>query len=93
MSEIKSKILMGDCLEILATYPNNFFDLIITSPPYADSRTNTYGGVKPDDYVAWFLPRAQQMRRVLKPSGMDLEFKKGGKEVYCFHQIRYQLGK
>jgi DNA modification methylase len=69
MSEIKSKILMGDCLEVLATYPDNFFDLIITSPPYADSRTNTYGGVKPDDYVAWFLPRAQQMRRVLKPTG------------------------
>ncbi len=60
---------MGDCLEVLATYPDNFFDLIITSPPYADSRTNTYGGVKPDDYVAWFLPRAQQMRRVLKPTG------------------------
>ncbi len=32
---------MGDCLEVLATYPDNFFDLIITSPPYADSRTNT----------------------------------------------------
>ncbi len=33
MSEIKSKILMGDCLEVLATYPDSFFDLIITSPP------------------------------------------------------------
>ncbi len=69
MSEIKSKILMGDCLEVLATYPDSFFDLIITSPPYADSRTNTYVGIKPDDYVKWFLPRAQQMRRVLKPTG------------------------
>jgi len=69
MPEIKSKIHLGDCLEILATYPDNFFDLIITSPPYADSRANTYGGIKPDDYVAWFLPRAQQMLRVLKPTG------------------------
>jgi len=69
MPEIKSKIHFGDCLEILATYPDNFFDLIITSPPYADSRTNTYGGIQPDDYVAWFLPRAQQMLRVLKPTG------------------------
>jgi DNA modification methylase len=67
--EIKSEIHLGDCLEILATYPDNFFDLIITSPPYADSRANTYGGIKADDYVAWFLPRAQQMLRVLKPTG------------------------
>jgi len=56
-------------LEVLATYPNNFFDLIITSPPYADSRANTYGGIKPDDYVDWFLPRSQHLLRVLKPSG------------------------
>jgi len=69
MQKIKSNIHFGDCLEILATYPDNFFDLIITSPPYADSRANSYGGIKPDDYVAWFLPRAQQMLRVLKPTG------------------------
>jgi len=58
MLEIKSKIHLGDCLEVLANYPDNFFDLIMTSKPYADSRTSTYGGIKPDDYVAWFLPRA-----------------------------------
>jgi DNA modification methylase len=69
VSEIKSEIHLGDCLEVLATYPNNFFDLIITSPPYADSRANTYGGIKPDDYVDWFLPRSQHLLRVLKPSG------------------------
>ncbi|HYP30702.1 MAG TPA: DNA methyltransferase, partial [Burkholderiaceae bacterium] len=44
-------------------------DLIVTSPPYADQRASTYGGVTPDDYVAWFLPRAEQMQRVLKRSG------------------------
>ncbi|MEK8017749.1 MAG: DNA methyltransferase [Candidatus Parabeggiatoa sp.] len=69
MSEIKSEIHLGDCLEVLATYPDHYFDLIITSPPYADSRANTYGGIKPDDYVAWFLPRSQQLLRVLKPTG------------------------
>ncbi len=69
MPEINSDIYLGDCLEILASYPDNSFDLIITSPPYADSRTNTYGGIKPTDYVNWFLPRAAQLRRVLKPTG------------------------
>jgi DNA modification methylase len=51
------------------TFPDNTFDLIITSPPYADSRAKTYGGIHPDDYVEWFLPRAEEFRRVLKPSG------------------------
>lgn len=44
-------------------------DLVITSPPYADQRKHTYGGVKPDDYVEWFLPIADELKRVLKPRG------------------------
>ena len=59
----------GDCGKVLLDYPDNFFDLIVTSPPYADSRAKTYGGIKPDDYVEWFLPRSAQFLRVLKPTG------------------------
>lgn len=59
----------GDCRDVLAKYPDDFFDLIVTSPPYADSRARTYGGIKPDDYVEWFLPRSEQFLRVLKPTG------------------------
>ncbi|MDY0096521.1 MAG: site-specific DNA-methyltransferase [Candidatus Vecturithrix sp.] len=59
----------GDCLHILKKYPDNFFDLIITSPPYADSRKSTYGGIAPGKYVDWFLPRSDQFLRVLKPTG------------------------
>lgn len=66
---IKTDILTGDCLDILKTYPDNFFDLIVTSPPYADSRNKTYGGIKPDKYVEWFLPRTEEFLRVLKPKG------------------------
>ncbi|GAK55041.1 hypothetical protein U27_01872 [Candidatus Vecturithrix granuli] len=69
MKPVETQIKHGDCLEILKDYPDNFFDLIVTSPPYADSRENTYGGVKPDQYVEWFLPRSEQFLRVLKPSG------------------------
>lgn len=67
--EIQTNILLGDCLEKLAYFPDNTFDLIVTSPPYADSRSKTYGGVKPDEYVEWFLPRTKEFLRVLKPSG------------------------
>jgi DNA modification methylase len=46
MEHIETKIENGDCLDILKNYPDNFFNLIVTSPPYADSRKGTYGGVK-----------------------------------------------
>lgn len=69
MNKIKTEIKTGDCLRVLRGYPNNFFDLIVTSPPYADRRKNTYGGMRPEEYVNWFLPRAEQFFRVLKPAG------------------------
>jgi DNA modification methylase len=67
--EIKHDLYLGDCEEILKTLPDNSVDLIFTSPPYADQRKKTYGGLHPDDYVDWFLPKAEQMLRVLKPTG------------------------
>lgn len=68
-SEWQDKVLSGDCREILPNLPDQFIDLIITSPPYADQRKHTYGGVHPDDYVTWFLPIAAELQRALKPTG------------------------
>jgi len=65
----RNEILQGDCGEVLRGLPDDSVDLIFTSPPYADSRKHTYGGVHPDRYVEWFLPKAEQFRRVLKPEG------------------------
>jgi len=62
-------IIQGDCREVLATMPDNSIDLIFTSPPYADQRKTTYGGISPDKYVEWFLPITNQLLRVLKPTG------------------------
>jgi len=64
-----AEILHGDCLDILKGFSDEHFDLIVTSPPYADRRANTYGGVKADHYVEWFLPRAAEFKRVLKRTG------------------------
>lgn len=62
-------MLHGDCRELLEEVAGETVDLIVTSPPYADSRKSTYGGIHPDGYVTWFLPIATQLHRVLKPSG------------------------
>jgi len=64
-----NSIVCGDCEELLKDFPDDCVDLIFTSPPYADCRKNTYGGIHPDRYVEWFLPKSDQFLRVLKPSG------------------------
>lgn len=66
---IYAKVILGDCEEVLKTLESNSVDLIVTSPPYADRRTSTYGGIKPEKYVEWFLPISQELLRVLKPTG------------------------
>lgn len=67
--EIRHELYLGDCEYILKEIPDDHVDLIFTSPPYADQRKSTYGGIHPDNYVEWFLPKAEQMLRVLKPTG------------------------
>ena len=66
---LKIQIIQGDSRDELKQLADNSVDLIFTSPPYADRRAHTYGGVKPEEYVAWFLPIAEQLLRVLKPTG------------------------
>lgn len=63
------RIIHGDCLEVLPKLPDEFVDLIVTSPPYADNRKKTYGGVPVDKYVDWFLPISGELQRILKPEG------------------------
>lgn len=65
----ENEILLGDCEQVLKSLPDDCIDLIFTSPPYADQRKTTYGGIKPDDYVDWFMPKAVEFFRVLKPKG------------------------
>lgn len=61
----------GKCEEVLKEYPSESIDFIITSPPYADQRF--YGDsdskIKPEDYVEWFMPKAEELFRVLKEGG------------------------
>lgn len=69
MRELKTDVILGDCREILKNIQDNSIDLILTSPPYADRRKNTYGGIAPEKYVEWFLPISQQLLRILRPTG------------------------
>lgn len=67
--DFSGKIYCDTVENVLPTLPENSVDLIVTSPPYADQRKKTYGGITPDEYVAWFLPITAELLRVLKPTG------------------------
>ncbi len=89
---LTSEISQGDCLSILTERADNSFDLIFTSPPYADRRAKTYGGIKPEKYVEWFLPRSEQFLRVLKPTGTFIlnikeKVEKGERHTYVIELI------
>ena len=58
-------IYLGDTRQLIARVPSESVNLIETSPPYPGRP----GGVHPDEFVAWWLPFADQFWRVLHPSG------------------------
>lgn len=66
---MKIEIKIGDSLEFMKTLPDQSVNLIVTSPPFADQRKHTYGGVHVDEYVEWFKPFAAEMLRILADDG------------------------
>lgn len=62
-------VILGDALQVLTGLPDECVDFIITSPPYANNRSKAYGGVPITQYVEWFVPISEQLRRVLRPRG------------------------
>jgi len=69
IADFQDRIINGDCADVLSQLPNDSIDLIVTSPPYADQRKSTYGGIPPDEYVEWWLPRSKVFLQKLKPTG------------------------
>ena len=66
------QIMTGDCIELMRTLPDNSVDSIVTSPPYAEQRKATYGGIPEADYPEWTVTWMRQAKRVLKTDGSVL---------------------
>jgi DNA modification methylase len=60
---------LGDSLALLQALPDASVNLVVTSPPYALHFKKEYGNVSKESYVEWFLPFANQIRRVLTDDG------------------------
>jgi DNA modification methylase len=85
-------IYLGDCLDVMSNLESDSVDMVFTSPPYAERRKSTYGGVPEDKYVEWFLPISKEIKRILKPSGsFFLNIKphtdKGERSLYVFDLV------
>ena len=85
-------VFEGDAAELLRALPAESVNLVVTSPPYADQRRATYGGVHPDDYVDWFMPFAAGIQRVLRPDGtfiLNIKEKavRGERHIYVLELI------
>ena len=63
------KAYCADSLKFMQAMRAKQADLVLTSPPYALHFKKEYGNADQKEYVDWFLPFAEQIRRVLKPDG------------------------
>lgn len=72
-SEVKlNHIYNGDCIETMKMLPSNFFDAVVTDPPYNLGKKYKSGiddAKRGDDYYKWSFEWIDEAIRVLKPTG------------------------
>lgn len=58
MESDKYKIILGDCLEVMRQFPDKYFDLVLTDPPYGINafKDGKMGGVSPQHDMKWSKP-------------------------------------
>lgn len=68
-----NQIIEGDCLEVMKTFPDKSFDLVLTDPPYgmayqSSRRTDKHAFIDSDDEgnTEWVVPFLKEAYRVLK---------------------------
>ncbi len=78
MSALEHALLKGDCRHTAGSFRDGVFDLIYVDPPFCSGRRQRlltgpgFDDRWPGDlegYLAWLVPRAREMRRVLAPTG------------------------
>lgn len=62
---------LGDAVEVLRKQSSESVTLVVTSPPFplTFQKRKPYGSIRIDEYVSWFLPIADECRRLLTEDG------------------------
>jgi site-specific DNA-methyltransferase (adenine-specific) len=71
IEQFVSKIINGDCVEVMKTMPENSVDLVVTSCPYnVNIAYDTYNdGLSMEEYLQWTEKWLTEVYRVLKEDG------------------------
>ena len=91
-----SKLVKGDCIEVMKQYPDNYFQAIIADPPYFQALTtvdwdNTWANS--DAWLAWSLEWIKECRRVLKDDGILFIFGQLGKREHIWLHLCSEASK
>jgi site-specific DNA-methyltransferase (adenine-specific) len=69
MAIYKTEVYLGDSRKVLDKFPDRHFNLIVTSPPYADARHDHYDSISPNEYADFIISFSDQLWRVLADEG------------------------
>jgi site-specific DNA-methyltransferase (adenine-specific) len=69
MTIYKTEVYLGDSRIVLDRFPDGYFNLIVTSPPYADARNEHYDSIAPEAYADFISSFSDQFWRVLAEDG------------------------
>ena len=72
ISLVESKVLHGDCLELIPRLPDASVDIVVTSPPYWGQRESLLNGTEEDprDYISFLQAVFTAILPKLKLSGI-----------------------
>ncbi len=71
----RTKIINGDCIDVLQRVPDASIDLVVTDPPYLVNYSSRDGRkIANDISSSWLKPAFEQTARVLKPDSFCISF-------------------
>ncbi|MCF3424415.1 DNA methylase, partial [Escherichia coli] len=66
-----SRYVLGDSVQVMAGFPPNSIDFVLTDPPYLVGFTDRSGrSIANDKNDEWVQPAFTEMFRVLKPNAL-----------------------
>lgn len=69
------QLIVGNCLDVLPTLPDQSVDAVVTDPPYALTiQGQEWDRMPPAEFGAWCESWARECLRVLKPGGYMVAF-------------------
>lgn len=93
-SDNLNKVFIGDFERLCKDLPDNFVNLLVTSPPYADIKS--YGDAvdiyNPDEYIDWIMPLFKESSRFLCKDGslilnINDKVTNGKRSIYVFKLV------